>query len=298
MTRHKNMIATVSILLVLLLVSFGWASSDANTSSCWKAELQSVIKELNVPECVMVEPATGQAYISNIETASEQYWSDDGKGFISLISSDGKMKKLRWVNSTAEVPIHAPKGMCILDGLLYFADNSRLNRCPIDGTGEIAEVPVPGANIIFNDLATDGAKIYVSGSDKVFCVDPKGGHHLVAELEGVDGVACYKGKVFAVSWLLHEIYELDPAGKKTPQPFGLASHFTNLDGIEVLDDGTFIVSDITGNKVSMVAPDRKTVHTLLLVESPADIGLDRQRGLLYVPMLMKNEARIYKLSGE
>ncbi len=61
---------------------------------------------------------------------------------------------------------------------------------------------------------------------------------------------------------------------------------------------TFIVSDITGNKVSTVAPDRKTVHTLLSVESPADIGLDRQLGLLYVPMLMKNEARIYKLSCE
>lgn len=292
------MIVTVSILSVLFLVGSGWASSDANTSGCWKAELQSVIKGLNIPECVVVEPATGQAYISNIETASEQYWSDDGKGFISLISSDGKMKKLRWVDSTAEVPIHAPKGMCILDGLLYFADNSQLNHCPIDGTGKVTEVVVPGANIIFSDLATDGARVYVSGSNKVFCIEPKGGNHLVAELEGIDGVACYKDKVFAVSWRLHEIYELDPAGKKTPQPFGLASHFTNLDGIEVLDDGTFIVSDFTGNKVCTVAPDRKTVRTLLSVESPADIGLDRQRGLLYVPMLMKNEARIYKLSYE
>ena len=65
MTRYKNMIVTVSILSVLFLVGSGWAASDANTSACWKAELQSVIKDLNVPEGAVVEPATGQAYIKH-----------------------------------------------------------------------------------------------------------------------------------------------------------------------------------------------------------------------------------------
>ena len=86
-----------------------------------------------------------------------------------------------------------------------------------------------------------------------------------------------------------------PAGKKPPQPFGLASHFSRLDGIEVLDDGTFIVSDLPAKKVFSVSPDRKTVRTLAELDSPADIGLDRKRNLLYVPQFFKNQAVVFKL---
>lgn len=42
-------------------------------------------------------------------------------------------------------------------------------------------------------------------------------------------------------------------------------------------------------------PDRKTVRTSLKIESPADIGLDRQRSLLYVPQFLKDQGAIYQL---
>jgi hypothetical protein len=101
--------------------------------------------------------------------------------------------------------------------------------------------------------------------------------------------------MFGVSWGLHEVYELDPAGKEEPKPFGLAKHFKGLDGIEVLDDGTFIVTDFVGGKVCTISPDRKTVHEIIAVHSAADIGLDRQRRMLYVPSLMSNAVSAYKL---
>ena len=66
-------------------------------------------------------------------------------------------------------------------------------------------------------------------------------------------------------------------------------------GIEVLDDGTFIVSDLPAKKVFSVSPDRKTVRTLAELDSPADIGLDRKRNLLYVPQFFKNQAVVFKL---
>jgi hypothetical protein len=101
--------------------------------------------------------------------------------------------------------------------------------------------------------------------------------------------------MFGVSWALHEIYELDPTGKSQPQAFGLADHFTNLDGIEVLADGTFIVSDFKGNKVCTVSPDRSSVRTLVEVTSPADIGLNHEEGLLYIPHFMENKLSIYRI---
>jgi len=116
--------------------------------------------------------------------------------------------------------------------------------------------------------------------------------------EAVNGITFHDGRMYAVSWKLHEIYELDPSGKAEPKPFGLASHFAGLDGIEVLEGGTFVVSDFAGNKVCTISPDRKTVRTYLRVQSPADIGIDRKRGLLYVPLFMKNRVCTYELPEE
>lgn len=273
----------------------GVRQSDA-AGGKWSAEQLVVIRDLNVPECALPDPAAGVVYISNIETSKGEYWGDDGKGFISLLTADGKMKQLRWLDSTAEAPINAPKGMCILGGYLYFTDNSRLMRRAVAKTGVVERLPLAGAKRL-NDLATDSEAVYVSDTEagKVFRVDPDGGCREIEAPPGVNGITFHGRRMYAVSWKLHEVYELDPAGEKAPQPFGLASHFTNLDGIEVMEDGTFIISDFTGNKVSTIAPDRRTVNTLVELESPADIGLDRGRGLLYVPQFMKNRAVVYRL---
>ena len=101
--------------------------------------------------------------------------------------------------------------------------------------------------------------------------------------------------MFGVSWDLHEVYELDPSGKAAPVAFGLASHFKNLDGIEVLCDGTFVVSDFMGDTVCIITPDRTTVHPLIKTPSPADMGLNRKAGLLYVPQFMKDKLSVYQL---
>ena len=100
-----------------------------------------------------------------------------------------------------------------------------------------------------------------------------------------------------VSGDLHEVYELDPSGDKAPTPFGLAPNFGYLGGIEALDDGTLLLSDTKANKIYTIAPDAKTVRPLADVESPADIGLDRTRGLLYVPQLSKNRVVVFKLTN-
>jgi len=101
--------------------------------------------------------------------------------------------------------------------------------------------------------------------------------------------------MFGVSWHLHEVFELDPTGKQPPQPFGLASEFVNLDGIVVLPDGTFIVSDFKGHRIATITPDRKTVRTLCELDSPADISIDPDKGILYAPEFHQNRVRVYRL---
>jgi sugar lactone lactonase YvrE len=259
-------------------------------------EKVAVIEGLDLPECMVIDPNSGKVYVSNVVTANEGYWVDDSNGFISLMSPDGKIEKLRWLDSSFGTPVNNPKGMCILDGKLYFNDNDKLKHCSLKAPSETGIIAFPEAQKL-NDLATDGKSIWVTdtGASKVFCIGPDGRVRQIQSPDTINGITSYKGKLFAVSWGRHEIYELDPDGEEAPVAFGLASHFTALDGIEVLDDGTFIVSDYKGNKLCSVSADRKTVRTLIELETPADFWLDRQNMLLYVPEMMSSRAVILKL---
>ena len=261
----------------------------------WTAAQVAVIEGMDVPESVVVDPTTGVIYVSNVEAGEGQYWADDGKGFIGRILPGGKLDQLRWKSGAETFRLNAPKGMCVYAGTLYVADNSRVCRLALDPAG--AEGPVKGLQgERLNDVATDGAAVYVSdtGAGKIYKIDGRAISELKAP-DGVNGITFHGDKMYAVSWALHDVFEIDPAGKADPKGFGLAKHFKALDGIEVLDDGTFIVSDFDGNKVCTISADRKTVHTLCTPKTPADIGLARRSGMMYVPQFMHKSVVVYKL---
>jgi hypothetical protein len=294
-SKHVRKIAGLLVVLMGVIVysSVGYA---------WTAEQIAVIEpgaELSIPECVLVDKANNAMYISNVEAGSGKYWSDDGTGYISLLNPDFTVKEVRWVDTQPDAVINAPKGMTLLGDYLYFNDNKRLMRVSLKDPKAVERVVDTDFGGV-NDLVAYDNLIWTSDTfdGKVFAVDPEKGA-IVKEIPApasVNGITFFDGKMFAVSWDLHEVFELDPAGKEQPKAFGLADHFVNLDGIEVLDDGTFIVSDFVGNKVSTISPDRKTVTTLIEILYPADIGLDREKGILYVPQFYGNKAFAFQLS--
>jgi len=272
------------------------AAAGCGAGPGWRAHEMASIGGFDAPECAVVDPASGLVYVSNIATAREEHWTDDGTGFISRLKAGGIADVMKWKDSTAALPLNGPKGMCIVADRLYVADNTRVVCYGLAGDEPGRRIEVPGAKRL-NDMATDGSSAFVSDTvtGKVYAIDAKGATRELQGPPSANGIAFFKGRMFGVSWGLHEVYELDPAGKEEPKPFGLAKHFKGLDGIEVLDDGTFIVTDFVGGKVCTISPDRKTVHEIIAVHSAADIGLDRQRRMLYVPSLMSNAVSAYKL---
>lgn len=295
----KIITTNIAVILSIILSSGCSSPSVQDTvimdSTGLKAVHVKTIDGFKVPECTLYSPDSGLVYVSNVDSKPGEYWTDDGKGHISVIGSNLLIMKNPLTQSTHAMALHAPKGMCILGKYLYFTDNTRLMRCD---TATGLEVNIVSSGFVkANDLATDGNNVWVSDGDagKVYCVAPNGKRREIQGPEGVNGITFYGRRLFAVSWTLHDLYELDPNGIKPPIAFGIGKSFTNLDGIEVLGDGTFIVSDFMGNKVSTVGPDRSTVKTLITVNSPADIGLDRQNGLIYVPQFMEDKVSIYKL---
>lgn len=250
-----------------------------------------------VPECVLVDPATGTYYVSNVDSDAGLFWADDGAARITRVLADGPRLD-RWRDSTPAAPLNSPKGMCLLGERLYIADNARLLSCLAAGGGDLTVVTAGFVNA--NDLATDGTSIWLSdsaeGVGQVWCIAPDGSSkRQIPAPSRVNGLTFHQGRLYAVSWDAHDVYELDPAGQLPPRPFGQAHHFTNLDGIEVLDDGTFIVSDFVGNQICAISPDRLEVTVLARVTAPADLGIDRRRGLLYAPLFTQNEVVVFSI---
>lgn len=288
-------------------MALGWLSAGVlagkEDGPAWRLSEKpmGIITGLDVPESVCVDAETGFAYVSNITTATEGYWEDDGQAFLTRLKPDGTVDALRWRTSTAEKPLHAPKGLCILDGVLYVADNTRVCCYPLkEGKAGPHQIKIAGAKQL-NDLATDGKSVYVSdtGASQIVRLDLSGqGNHMrIPAPDMVNGITFHQGRMFGVSWTQHEVYELDPQGRKAPRPLGVAEHFTNPDGIEVLDDGHLLVSDFNGRKIVLIAPDGRRVWTLATLDCPADIGLDRKGNRLFVPQFFKKQVQVFRIEG-
>jgi sugar lactone lactonase YvrE len=273
----------------------GPTTAPAPAGAPWQLEKFPVfISGFDSPECVALDEKRDMIYVSNIQTKTAGYWEKDEKGFISLMEGEGMLKKLRWKDSTEEYPLSAPKGMCVCEGLLYVADIDRVVTYSLAGEA-VKTIEIPGAKMLNDAVAHEGfAYVSDTGTGKIWKLGLP-----MSEIKGppsANGLTFdADGRMYCASYEAHEIYQVDPSGVEEPRPLGLAKHFAGLDSIEILADGTMIVSDVKGNRIYSVSADHKSVQSLAEVDAPADVGLDRKRNLLYVPMLYKGQVAIYKL---
>ena len=288
--------------------------------AAWHATKIAEVDGFQIPECVVVDAENKRAYVSNVAAAAEgegyeRFWADDGNGFISQFSvpdapqgrrrkSDNQPSAQKEIQATdlarssEKFRFSGPKGMCLLGDTLWVTDINRVLVFSLNGKFAPHVVEVPGA-IALNDMASDGQFVYVtdSAAGKCYRLHSNGKHEEIPAPKGINGITFHKNKMYGASWVLSDIYELDRDGVKPPRAFGLSEHFKTPDGIEVLADGTFLVSDSEGNQVVSIAPDEKTVTPLIECAAPADIGIDRSRGLLFVPRFFESKVDIYKLEN-
>ncbi|MBL7114131.1 MAG: hypothetical protein ISS35_00060 [Kiritimatiellae bacterium] len=288
----------VAVCVACALLLSGFTGCTANRAG-WELKKIGEIGDFNWPEAIRVDHEAKRVFVANIETSTKGGWEADGKGFISVLYPDGSVIERKWRSSNADFTFNAPKGMTILNEHLYIADISRLLVCPLDAEKPIRVIDIPGAQWL-NDISTDGNDLYVSDtkSAKAYRVDLiTGTHNEIKAPEWINGITSHKGHLYCVSIKLHELYELDPSGERDPIPFGLKEYFVGPDGIEVLKDDSFIISDVKGDRLLHVTADRKYVSTLAEVPCPADIAIDPKRNLLYAPSLFENKVTIFKLTS-
>lgn len=219
---------------------------------------------------------------------------EDGNGFISVVSGDGEVLALKWVDAAADgIPLHAPKGMTVVDTVLYVADLRTLWLFNRDSGELLDTIPIPGATYLNALVAHISEAVYFtdtglhqgadglepSGTDAVYRLWPNGRLDTLAmgpELGRPTGIALRGDSIWVVGSAIGELYRIEDGRKVDIRRLA-----DGLDGLTVIPTGMFVTDPAAGT----VLRGDPTGEFQVVVEGlrePAAIGFDRFRFRLLV----------------
>lgn len=210
---------------------------------------------LSSPESVALGPDGRTLFVANVGGEGEV---KDGNGFISRVSTGGKLLQRAWVTG-----LDAPKGATVTGGKLYVSDIDQLVEIDIAAGRIVARYPAPGATFL-NDtaVAPDGTVLIAdSGAGRIYALtdgklavwsdDPqlKSANGLLAEPQRLM-VTTMEGKLLAIDY---------PARSVRVVATGLGQ----ADGITAADGDNYLVSEWPG-RLFRVTPDG---HVQMLMDT-------------------------------
>ncbi|MBM3544249.1 MAG: hypothetical protein FJX44_07070 [Alphaproteobacteria bacterium] len=265
-----------------------------------KPKLLWETKGLAQPESVVMDPATGVLYVSNIAGAIMQ---KDGNGFIAKMRPDGTMIEKEWVKG-----LDAPSGLALHDRTLYAADVDQLVAINVASGDIIKRYPAEGA-LFLNGIATDEAgTVYVSdtptntiwrlkdGQFEPWLTNdalnkPNGllveGNTLIVAPFGDMAEGGQEGKLGALLAVSLEDQSIKPLGN--------GEAIGNLDGLEAVEPGIYLVTDWASGGLFRVTAKGDVQRLLPLRQGNADFIYLPETNTVLIPMMMNNSLVAYKL---
>ncbi|MGH1350574.1 MAG: SMP-30/gluconolactonase/LRE family protein [Methyloligellaceae bacterium] len=291
---------------LLASISLALASTSFAEEPFSKAKVIENIG-LDIPESIMHDEKKDLYVVSNV---GKHPTAEDGNGFISLINPDGTVKTLKWIDGQSEgVTLNTPKGMTIQNDKLYVADGNTL-RIFDNTTGKPLDNILIEGTTFLNDVAvTKDGTIYVSESAIIF----KGGKFLPTdkdaiykitpdkklvkwlsgkELQQPNGLELLDGnKLVTVTRGGSRLYVLDETGKKITD---IDTTINVLDGLVMLPNNDYLVTSWTTSSVHRISGN-KTTKEVKLPTPAGNIGYDKKRKTLLIPLLLKNKLAFMKV---
>ena len=295
--------------LVLALGSVGCIGTNHSAAKVKAAQLNGPWVVSNVgfatPESVLYDDISDVYLVSNINGSCTER---DGNGFISRLMPDGTVANLKWVDGeNGETTLNAPKGMALVGNILYVADIDHVRMFHRHSGASLGEIAILEATFL-NDVAPTGEggvlvsdsgltpDFASSGTDTIYSIDADGVVTTLVsgtELARPNGLAVFGGAVWNVSFGSKEVRKMDFSGallESYQAPAG------SLDGIEILPDGSALISSWASKSVYQLKPDG-TFHAVVTeVEAAADIGVDTRRNRILVPLFKAHAVHIEPLS--
>lgn len=258
------------------------------------------VKGLEQPESVVQDPATGALYVSNIVGAVMQ---KDGNGFISKLTSDGKISVREWVKG-----LNGPAGLALHDRTLYVGDIDELVEINV-ASGEIVK-RYPAKNALFlNDVvaAPDGT-VYVSDTPTNTIWRLKDGVFepwlTSDQLHGPNGLLVQGDKLIVAAFgtLASEGQKEEKAGMlsvniedKKITKFGDGTPIGNLDGLESLIPGVYLVSDWNAGALYRIDSKGKATVLIDLNQGSADQTYLPDTKTVIIPIMLDSTLIAYEL---
>ncbi|MEZ0538933.1 SMP-30/gluconolactonase/LRE family protein [Fibrella arboris] len=248
---------------------------------------------LRVPESVLYDRAANIVYVTNIDGKPDAL---DGNGFISQMTTDGKITNLHWATG-----LNAPKGMGLYRDKLYVTDVYRLVEINT-ATGQVEKTydAVDPKNSFLNDVtvANDGT-VYVTDNrfDKLYRLKDGNWEIFMAgeQLNRPNGVLAEgKSSLLLGSTKTGALRRLDLATRAMTT---LADGMGNTDGIVTDGKAGYFVSDWNGQLFYI--PKNGEKQSLLDTRgdkiNSADITYIKQGNLLLVPTFSRNTVVAYRV---
>ena len=276
---------------------------------CVMPATASQVDGLQTPQSFLADPSGEFYFISNINGEAD---AKDNNGFITRLDKAGKITDLHFIQGGQNgTTLNGPKGMAIVDRLLYVVDVDTLRGFDKE-TGKAAVIVSLEERLSHNtnrpitltDVAYDGnSTLYLSDTDAdtIYRVEIARQHAVSiltksSTLAGPAGLAWNSrtGKLVAVSWNKGKILEITPDGTVSELVSNsfFSSRFHNLSGVDFDDWGSMYVSDFSAGKVWRIRPDMKFEVIAEYLSTPADIGIDRKGHLILVPYYYGNAAEM------
>lgn len=244
----------------------------------------------------------------------------DGNGFISRVAPDGAVLALKWIDG-AKGGLDAPKGMALDADKLYVADLKVVRSFDRKTGAALGKVAIVSASYL-NDVAvgSDGG-LYVSdtglgklegatglqktGSDSIYSVDSRGVVGVLgkgAELGQPTGLLAGAQGLWVAS-LSGELYRMAPDGQRLGVTRPAAG---GLEGVIETETGRLVVACSETSTIYRSAPGAASAAAAATkfeplisdLNGPGDIGYDRQRRQLLVPLVSENALYIQQIPAD
>ena len=255
---------------------------------------QQVTNGFSMPESVTSD---GERFF--ISNQGQDFINKDGDGFISEIDNTGKIINLKFLPK--DELLNAPKGMCIINDVLYVADLDRIVGFNIKSKLKVFGLIIPNA-IVLNDICIyNQTNIIVTetASGNIFRINIKsksfenlGNIPTSSSVSYNDKtkqlIVCTNGKNYGEG----SIYL-----KNNNSEFVKLKNIPNgfFDGIEWLDDDNLLISDWVTfpvkdyGKLWIYNLKSQKAELLFTGESIADIYYDKVSKSIYMPQMFHNK---------
>jgi hypothetical protein len=238
----------------------------------------------------------------------------DGNGFISRVAPDGTLLELRWIDGAAGGLLDAPKGMALDGDKLYVADLNVVRSFDRKSGQPLGKVAILSASYLNGlAIATDGTlfasdtgltksrgptELQNTGSDAIYSLDARGSVGVLfkgIELGQPSGLLADTGGVWVVN-TNGELVRISHDGAL--QTLGKLPG-GNLEGLVQTENGRLVISCAATSTVYIGKPPPSPAGAfeplITDLESPADLGYDRRRHQLLVPLTRDNALYIQQI---